>query len=154
MTRLTGMSTEAFRQRRNHSILAVEAVARWCERRGADVYLPDEPAIVEGGRDHDNGDLYVNGSRVEVKWRTLHFTGLDDFPFRHCYLCAVHQWEQADPPPSRFVIVDRDLTGMLVFKVTHTRPLWQEVTVYNALEGRENRMIQCPVAAAEYVVLA
>ena len=147
------MSTEAFRVRRDGSIPAVEVVARWAEARGANVTIPTPPPIIPGHYSHDDGDIYVNGQRIEVKHRDVSFSR-DRFPYPTSYICAVHQWEQAQPRPRRFCIVNHAMTGMLVFGVGSTRAHWTtRKHVYNRVEQRFNDLYECRVGLGKYHAL-
>lgn len=153
MRQAVGMSTPAFRSRRDRSVPAVERVARWCEAQGADVFIPDPPPILHGEHRHDDGDLYVNGRRVEVKHRNGLRFDRRHFPYPTCYICSVRQWEQAQPRPLRFMIVNESMSGMLIFNVATTRRYWTTRAIFNRTEQRDNLLYECPVRLGRYVAL-
>lgn len=85
-------------------------VAKWIRERGNEVVVM--PLRCRPTRDQwpdytDEGDLYVNGKRYEVKRIQHDFTCRDDFPYKNVLVFAKAAWDKADPKPEVVVIVNR-----------------------------------------------
>lgn len=98
-----------FQERLEKSHRAVWRVAYWFWRKGREVSIPKK--FLDGP---DQGDLFVNGDRVEVKHKDVAFTDAADFPFNDVLLGEVNSFDRADPKPVSYILVNRDLTHCLI----------------------------------------
>jgi hypothetical protein len=95
------------------STRAVDRVARWLRGFGKAVTIQPlklRPDISRAPEFSDKGDLRVDGDRIEVKHRSLRFTGPHDFPFPSIIVDVAHAWDNAHPKPAPYVILNQPLT--------------------------------------------
>jgi hypothetical protein len=100
---------------------AVWFTAKWFWKRGHKVTIPPmsiAPDHEQWKRHADNGDLEVlindEPKRIEVKQLGVHFTGLNDWPFRDFMVCAKHSYDNADPKPAYYIILSNDRNAMAI----------------------------------------
>jgi len=100
----------------------------------------------------DKGDLTFikNGEphRGEVKERpTIDFHSIEDFPWPTVIVDKRHRWDQADPKPYAYFIVNASLTGCFII-LGSTFPHWiRNELFYN---GRWNNVYECPLTHVTY----
>jgi hypothetical protein len=88
---------------------SVDQVGAWLTRLGLAVTKGRlglaAPTHAAWRQFRDNGDLHVAHAtiggphRLEVKHRTVAFTGAHDFPYDSMIVCAQHAWDEVDPKP-------------------------------------------------------
>lgn len=71
----------------------------------------------------DEYDLLANGKRLEVKSRSLKFTGPRDFPKPTAYVYALRGWDAKIHKPAAIVLVSQETRGLAVVPAS-TRPKW------------------------------
>lgn len=130
---------------------AVWAAARWLSNLGYSVNI--SPSVVKDVGDDfirgiDNGDLYIS-QRVEVKHRSLDFTGAHDWPFGDkIIVCAKHSFDLACPKPYLYLMLNRDKTHIAIIK-SETSNFW---TVEKVKDKRyENVKQECYFCHLKYV---
>ena len=95
-----------FLNRLGLSHIAVFFLSRHIQRKGHWVKLPptaESPTYQERAKYSDDGDLFFNGLRLEVKRIKKVFTGRADWPYEDFIICSVSSFERAKEqgnPPS------------------------------------------------------
>lgn len=121
-------------------------VARWLWAMGCNVYISkvrEAKRHAEWKQFADDGDLYVfsdSGSRrrIEVKGSGADFTGPHDYPYHDMLVCAKHSYDNADPKPYAYVIVNKARTHAGIIKPG----CWRVAGNGQAVFGKE-RNIRC-----------
>jgi hypothetical protein len=130
-----------------NSLGAVLRAAQWLEGFGFQVTIPALRIRPDAARRFDygdEGDLQVDGERVEVKRRAFEFSSHEDFPYRSVFVDVAHAWDKADPKPLRYLIFDRDMSHVLLVP-GYSRPLWQRSARFDRHCGRERVFYECPI---------
>jgi hypothetical protein len=100
-------------------------------------------------RFHDEHDLEVAGKIVEVKSRSVDFTGAHDFPYPTAFVYRTGGWENKRRKPAAIVLVSQNRGGFAVVRVSDF-PHWQRRQVfdremrfqYEAFEIEARRLVQ------------
>ena len=116
------------------------------------------PAFAEREGFGDAGDILVRRigrdawARVEVKGRTLEFTGPDDFPFQTIFVERLNRLEKHDPAAAYFVC-NRALTNAAVIYGS-TRAHWiGPVPFFDSARGHQANAYECPAELAKFIAL-
>jgi hypothetical protein len=122
-------------------------VARFFQQRGENVTVRGR-RIRDDAKDRhefaDRGDLEIQGRRVEVKRRGIPFTGPSDFPFPSIIVDVAHTWDNADPKPALYMIVNQ--AGTVAARVNgSTHPTWTTKSRYDGRLSRERLFYECPI---------
>ena len=126
-----------FLSRLGLSHIAVFFLSRHIQRKGYWVKLPptaESPTYQERGEYGDDGDLFYNGLRLEVKRIKKIFTGRADWPFKDFMICSVNSFEKAKKqgnPPSFYFIFSADYKHMAQVSVA-SKKHW---TIRKARDG-------------------
>ena len=114
------------------------------------------PSPAERSRYADGGDFLVRHGRgltyerVEVKHRSVDFTGLNDYPFPTVF---VNEAYKLTPGVVAYlwgyIIFNRLGTHVAVVRA-YTSPDWVEVRKYDSAQRRECTFLACPVRLAEF----
>ena len=105
-----------FVKRLEGSHTGVQHAAKWLEGRGYQVSIP--PTIVADSYENrmayvDNGDLFIERLRIEVKTLSVTFTGRDDWPYKNKFIvCGKDSFDRATPRPYAYLIQSKDLKFM------------------------------------------
>lgn len=99
---------------------SVRKVGKWLAERGFEVRLPeskyaDSPEKIKAYL--DDGDLEVEGKRVEIKHLTSHWTCKEDYPYPTFMICAKKPFDRAVSKgliPFMYMIFNNDMTHMVV----------------------------------------
>jgi hypothetical protein len=100
----------------------------------------------------DNGDLFVRGplhsvsQRIEVKRRSINFTGEHDWPYGDKFIvCSKQSFDRAERKPEAYYILNRDMTHVAIVRVD-SFPSW---TVEKRKDSRRNSGLEefyfCPI---------
>ena len=152
---------ELFTERLKKSQEAVLHMAAWHERRGFSVYVP--PLRIAPSRDQwrefsDSGDFYVDGyggkRRMEAKRLTKNFTCHADWPYKLVFIvCSKHSFDNADPKPRNYFILNPSMTHCGVVAVNSTVDDWTWRPVYDRkfLEWQDDYF--CPMRLVYFMEL-
>ena len=103
---------ERFLKNLDNSKPSVRLVSKLLKDRGYNVRIgkTTKAKTHKTWRKHaDNGDLFVDDYRIEIKGLSAKFTNKHDWPFRDKFIvCAKHAWDSATPKPYAFVCLSRD----------------------------------------------
>lgn len=133
------------------SMRAVHFVADWLRSLGHDVQVHDlkvrpDPSVRFDYS--DNGDLTVDGQRVEVKHLSHEFTSVQSFKYLEPIVDKVHAYDRAEPKAAYYLLCNASLTGCLrVFSASHSQWHKRETSVGN----RDCLFYMCPKSVCEYV---
>jgi hypothetical protein len=138
-----------FLTRLRASVAPVCAVAAWLVRNGHTVRIPGlrvRPDASQWRSFADAGDLFVLKDqapdlRIEVKSTTRHFTNAEDWPFPDMLVCGARHYDDADPKPHRFFIVNPDRTHAAIVRG-------------DQLDSREPRLQGDPALGRSYLAYA
>jgi hypothetical protein len=128
----------------------VRIVATWLDSLGykTDVHgLRIRPDPEVRAQYADDGDLtvVVNGEseRCEVKHRRLDFTSHKEFPFFTVLVDVAHSWDNADPKPLAYFILNRSCTHAFVIHA-ETQHQWERRRRYDSHIDRTRWYVECP----------
>lgn len=133
---------------------AVAVAARWLEAHGHAVTIhPIEirPDPSQRADFYDDGDLTVDGQRVEVK-RRFHrfgdFHSAESFPDYWVIVDTKSGFDRADPKPVFYMIFNESMTGFLRVNCD-TQHYWRD---YERLDQNKRPCVfyECPRTATEY----
>lgn len=159
------MPTEEENELNHQDILAnverskggVRMVADWLNTKGYTVSVPPMNVTQSAYKDRmkfvDSGDLFIH-QRIEVKVRDLDFTTHLDYPFKDgIYVCAQHSFDNAEPKPYAYILLNRAMTHAAIVMST-TRSKWQ---VREVRDSRYRDFVQptfvCPLSEVHFVKL-
>ena len=134
---------------------SVMVVAEWLRSKGLPVII--RPTFVRPSSDKmsefsDSGDLEII-QRVEVKHRkTLQFTSSADFPYKTVIVDACHCYDNANPKPYAYIIVNRMMDAGFLVKC-ETRPQWSRVEKLDTAKGRVRSFYECPTKLVTAIAL-
>jgi hypothetical protein len=132
---------------------SVEVVADWLRSLGKKVNIfevKERPSVEKMAEYADDGDLEIvdelNGSkRIEVKHRkSLKFSGLKDFPYKTIIVDVCHTFDNADPKPYAYVILNDTMTTALIV-TTSSSEYWKKVSKRDRFKNRIRYFYECPV---------
>jgi hypothetical protein len=127
-------NTLKFHKHLEQSQDAVWKAAKWLQSNGKHVLITPmtkTPTHSEWHKHADSGDLYIQ-QRIEVKRRSVHFTGPEDWPHGDkFFVCAKHSWDRAKPKPHAYLIFNTTMTTVAIV-LGDSYPLW-------FVERREDR---------------
>ena len=110
---------------------AVKLTAEWFEKEGcSNIRIPDftlAPSHKEWKKHTDDGDLYVNNKRIEVKGLTAQhywFTTNKEYPYDNWIICAKHSYDRAKPKPYAYLVWNCNRTHFGIIK-TDTFDNWK-----------------------------
>jgi hypothetical protein len=144
-----------FRQQLQRSQLAVDAVAEHYRQRGLAVTVPAlriRPTLADRKAYSDHGDLFAGfhhrpAHRIEVKWRRLDFTAVEDFPYRTMNIDRVNK---SGGLAYLYLQVNYTLTHAAMVH-SRTRPSWQIDIVNEPRRGYSDYQIyRCPKGVARF----
>lgn len=142
----------------DNSTEAVFIVALYLHKKGLDVKIK----AVQKANSHkewkqykDDGDIFVykNGKpyRIEVKGLSCDFTSDKDWKFKDFIVCAKHSYDNAEPVPFSYMMLNKDKTHMAIVK-TKTYPSWG---VVKRKDSRYKDVTQefytCPINNVEWI---
>jgi hypothetical protein len=117
--------------------------------------LSIRPDIKDMSKYADQGDIFIlreGGWRaVEVKHRTLEFTGKDDYPFPTVIVNNRHIWDRADPKPFAHIIFNKDLS-VLCLVMSETSDQWKLVEKMDYAKNRMRTFYVCPKELCGFAV--
>lgn len=119
---------------------------------GAAVHVPDmeiRPDERFVGQYADDGDLFVNGHRIEVKQRRLMFTGPEDFPYDTITVDVQHTWDRAvktGKVPVAYVFWNKDLTASMLI-LGKTSGEWKRVSKIDRFKKRQRHFLDAPMSS-------
>ena len=117
---------EGFVKRFERSRTAELAVALHMLLHGNTVRMPKR-RVREHYKDRkqfiDDGDLYVGNHRCEVKQNRINFA-VNEFPYPSVAICRTDAFDNADPVPSYYFIVNESCTVAMAIDVAQTRDKW------------------------------
>lgn len=99
----------------------------------------------------DNGDLYADGFRIEVKGLSSQFTGLDEFPYpQGAIVCAAHSYDDANPKPYCYFLLSKDRkTAAIAYGEDHPR-WWKCAASDRRYENYEQIFYWCKPSLFEF----
>tara|TARA_R100000908_G_C3687403_1_gene103321 strand:- start:135 stop:593 length:459 start_codon:yes stop_codon:yes gene_type:complete len=114
---------------------AVALTAKWFASQGNyKIKIPDF-TIAGSHKDWkkhtDNGDLYVNNKRIEVKGllkEKYSFTTKHEYPYDNWIICAKHSYDRANPKPYAYIIWNFQRTHFAIVK-NDTQKEWKVSTI-------------------------
>ena len=110
---------------------AVFTCAQYLYLRGIQVAIcpmVKSPSYAERTKGIDNGDLYIQ-QRIEVKHSSRDFTCTADWPFTDFIVCARHSYDNANPKPYAYMILNADKTHVAVVYARLKAQWWiKEIT--------------------------
>ena len=104
-------------------------VAVWLLSRGNEVRVPQKTLRSDWSErlNHsDEGDLYVNGKRCEVKGLRTKFE-FQKWPFPYALIANKFTYDRMDPKPDVYFIVSADHSCTAVVDVRKTRDAWRVI---------------------------
>jgi len=82
--------------------------------------------------------------KIELKERSLAFTGANDFPYETIFVDRV---EKADSVIVHgYISVSESLTHLALVKTSETRKFWEIVNTFDVTKGYSLRVYTCPIA--------
>jgi hypothetical protein len=85
------------------------------------------PEISQMRQFSDNGDLLVNGLRVEVKQRQkVKFTGVHDYPYDDCMVDVCHTFDNAQQPIAAYIIESKPKKGIVCILPCSSKERWEK----------------------------
>jgi hypothetical protein len=87
--------------------------------------------------------LLDKGRTLEVKSRSIYFTGVDDYPFETVFVDTVEGWEAKLSHPVAVAVVSQKSGGIVVVPVS-TASLWSVRRVFDSKRGFEVTVLECP----------
>jgi hypothetical protein len=147
---------EQFLQRLAASSRAVFAVAQMQHARGRTVEIPKirfAPTAAEADDYVDGGDLMIVARfRIEVKHRSINFTGADDWPHPNVFVSNAAAVERGDNDVLYYVTVSSDCRNIAVIS-RKTRPHWHIVEKVASNTGNRERFYACPLDLVTFEAL-
>ena len=124
-----------FKKRFYRSQEAVYLTAQWFQKQGIkDIIIP-KFTVAKDHKDWkkhtDNGDLIVQGKRIEVKGLNkpiYNFTRTKPYPRKTWIVCAKHSFDMAEPTPYIYIIWNKQRTHFGYIK-TETKKDWKTFTM-------------------------
>lgn len=147
------LGEKEFRKALTRSQKAVEHIADWLTRMGYRVAVPDlriRPHRSQATEYADNGDLFVEGHRVEVKWLSVDFP---PWPYPTFIVDSAYHIERADPQPYAWVIVSRSLENIGVVYGAD-RDTWQVRERYDHIRQHAERFYEAEPQSVQWFTLA
>jgi hypothetical protein len=140
-----------FVKRFKNSHKAVWVVAHWFHHKlEKDVLIKGAPMAEYCTPEQeylDDGDLYIDGKRVEVKGLTSEFTCEADYPYRDGVLvCNKASYDRADPKPYMYVELNKHMThAYIVYPDTFDH--WSVFKMNDKYYGENNieEVYKCPL---------
>jgi hypothetical protein len=120
------MNPSDFESRFRASRNAEMTVALYLLNRGHEVRLPKRklrPHFTERKKFRDTGDIYASGKRIEVK-HSKHDFQFQEWPFSDAVICAKKSFDESDPKPDFYYLVNASMTVAALIDVATTRPDW------------------------------
>ena len=142
-----------FKQDLLHSVAHVNAVAKKLREKGYTVEVPEtecRPTSAQWRQYSDDGDMIVNGERVEVKERRFTFETLDQFPYPTCIVDTKHAVDKMladERPPLCHIITNKGGTCCFVVPFT-TKAEWEVKTKYDRYRNRQRTLYEAPMNSA------
>lgn len=117
-----------------NSTEAVFVVAKYLHSKGLDVRIN----AIKKAQKHsdwkkyvDDGDLFIyhqdKAFRIEVKGLSYEFTSQNDWPFNHMIVCAKHSFDNANPKPYAYFILNKKRSHCAIIK-TNKSENWNVVS--------------------------
>lgn len=127
---------------------SVMVAARWLSGKKYPVVVQptfERPEAKQASIYADNGDLAIL-QRVEVKHRrSVHFTSKEDFPYPTVIVDVCHSFDNANPKPFVYIILNAAMDGALIVDPSRTRHRWTKSEKHDRFKGRERSFYECPV---------
>jgi hypothetical protein len=106
----------------------------------------------------DSGDLWVrvDTDSPEMRFEVKHivsageFTNAEDWPWPKMFVCSKHSFDRADPKPSTFFLVNRNLTHAASIQVERTREHWSEFEMTDSHRDRKETVYAMSPTQALY----
>lgn len=135
------------------SVSHVNKIASMLRERGYTVEVPEtkcRPTSAEWRQFSDDGDMVVNGERVEVKERRFTFKELADFPYPTCIVDTKHAVDKMledNKPPLCHVITNKGATCCFVVPFS-TKNTWKVQHKYDRYRNRQRTLYESPMSNA------
>lgn len=100
------------------------------------------PGEVQEFTENEKDILLDQGRTLEVKSRSVSFTGIHDYPYGTVFVDTVEGWLQKRSYPVAVAVVSQ-VTGGVVMIPVKTQPLWGERTVFDGKRGFEITVFEC-----------
>lgn len=145
-------SDESFIRALTASIRHVEHVAAWLRTFGKTVVV--NPVKIRDKRENwqafsDNGDLIVDGRRVEVKERNFWFESREQFRLPTIIVDEANFWDRAAEKPFAYVLTNRQWSACFVV-MGSTQAEWTRKTRYDRYKHRDREFYECPIGLARF----
>jgi hypothetical protein len=112
------------------------------------------PTREEWASHADDGDLYVNGWRIEVKKLSATFTCAEDWPFGAKFIvCAKHAWENANPKPTGFIYLSANASHIAIVYGAHCHNWRVEKRKDSRYIGETQDFLFSPIEDVDWRVL-
>ena len=103
--------------------------------------------------DHqDNGDLYIQ-QRIEVKHSSRDFTCIADWPFTDFIVCARHSYDNANPKPYAYMILNAEKTHVAVVYGRLKAQWWVKTLTDKRYEDMTQEFYMCKPEIVEIKTL-
>ena len=144
----------------DNSTEAVFITALYLHKQGLDVRI-NSMKKAESHKDwkncKDDGDMYIykndKAYRIEVKGLGCDFTGESDWKFKDFIVCAKHSYNNADPVPYAYMILNKNKTHIAIVN-TSSYPDWN---IVNRKDSRYENVTQefytCPLNKIQWRTL-
>jgi len=142
---------DRFLERLKNSSRAVFVIAQMQHAKGHTVEIPKTrfaPTAAEADQYLDDGDLIVDGERIEIKHRDIDFTSRADWPYRDMFVSNVAAVERAGDEVTAYMVVSKDYSHVATIPRS-TKDYWYTVEVLAKNTGNVERNYSCPI---DYVV--
>lgn len=122
-------------------------VGHWLMKCGyepeiAEVHVRD---CVENMNDYsDDGDLFIEGNRLEAKQRMLNFDSQESFPYPTIIVDVAHTWDRAEQKPLAYILTNKSVTCCLVV-LGSTFESWKKINKWDRFKKRYRTFYECPI---------
>jgi hypothetical protein len=89
-------------------------------------------------------DILLDKNRtLEVKSRSIYFTGVDDYPFETVFVDTVEGWQAKQCKAVAVAVVSQRSGGIVIVPVS-TESMWSTRSVFDSKRGFEVTVLECP----------
>ena len=104
--------------------------------------VAQSPGEVQAFTENEKDILLDQGMTLEVKSRSVSFTGVHDYPYETVFVDTVEGWLQKVANPVAVAVVSQR-TGGVVMIPCKTQSLWGRRTVFDSKRGFEITVFEC-----------
>jgi hypothetical protein len=145
-----------FQQQLKDSQTSVDVMELWFTSRGDQVYKPDHtvaPTRAEWNEHSDDGDLYVNGERIEVRHLVgTEFTNENDWPHQCFYVESVHAFDQKEPRPRWYYHLNPLMTHAAVTDIENAAG-WRRGTFWHKTDRKQAKVYIVNLSSVRFIKL-